>query len=213
MRASASRGALACTVDSEPSWPVFIAWSMSSASGPRTSPTMIRSGRMRSELRTRSRIGTAPSPSMLGGRASSRSTWRWLSWSSAASSIVTIRSWSGMADESAFSSVVFPEPVPPEMSTFSCAWMQRLRKSTDSSLIEPRLTMSWSPRRFRENFRIVRSGPESESGWMIALTREPSGRRASTIGDDSSMRRPIWATIRLMMRRRCESSVNRTVVS
>ena len=25
---------------------------------------------------------------------------------------------------------------------------------------------------------------------MIALTREPSGRRASTIGDDSSMRRP-----------------------
>ena len=38
------------------------------------------------------------------------------------------------------------------------------------------LTMSCSPRRFRENLRIVRSGPESESGEMIALTREPSGQ-------------------------------------
>ena len=91
--------------------------------------------------------------------------------------------------------------------------MQRRRKSTDSSLSEPMLTMSWSPRRFFANFRIVRSGPESESGAMIALTRDPSGRRASTIGDDSSIRRPIWATMRLMMRRRCESSLKRTVVS
>ena len=31
-RASASRGVLACSVVSEPSWPVFIAWSMSSVS-------------------------------------------------------------------------------------------------------------------------------------------------------------------------------------
>ena len=65
----------------------------------------------------------------------------------------------------------------------------------------------------RENLRIVSSGPESDSGEMIALTRDPSGRRASTIGEDSSMRRPIWATMRLMMRRRCESSLKRTVVS
>ena len=174
---------------------------------------MMRSGRMRSEFRTRSRIGIAPSPSTFGGRASRRSTWRWWSCSSAASSIVTIRSLSGIADESAFSSVVFPEPVPPEMRTLSCAWMHRLRKSTDSSLSEPRLIMSWRPRRLRENLRIVSSGPDSESGWMIALTRDPSGRRASTIGDDSSIRRPICATIRLMIRRRCESSVKRTVVS
>src|SRR5262249_51919288 len=39
MRLSASRGVLAWTVVSEPSWPVFIACSMSSASSPRTSPT------------------------------------------------------------------------------------------------------------------------------------------------------------------------------
>ena len=64
----ASRGELACTVDSEPSWPVFMACSMSSASPPRHSPTTMRSGRMRSELRTRSRMVISPLPSMFGGR-------------------------------------------------------------------------------------------------------------------------------------------------
>ena len=122
----------ACTVVSEPSWPVFIACNMSRASGPRTSPTMMRSGRMRSELRTRSRIAISPSPSMFFGRASSRRTCRWFSRSSAASSIVTIRSASGIDVDSAFSSVVFPEPVPPEMRMFSSARTQRWRNSTVS---------------------------------------------------------------------------------
>jgi hypothetical protein len=35
---------------------VFIAWSISKDSPPRTSPTMMRSGRMRNEFRTSSRI-------------------------------------------------------------------------------------------------------------------------------------------------------------
>src|SRR5918994_748029 len=48
-----------------------IAWSMSRVSAPRTSPTMIRSGRMRSAFRTSSRMRTSPWPSMLGGRDSS----------------------------------------------------------------------------------------------------------------------------------------------
>ncbi len=39
-----SRGLLACSVPIEPSWPVFMACRRSNASGPRTSPTMIRSG-------------------------------------------------------------------------------------------------------------------------------------------------------------------------
>ena len=47
-RVSASRGVLAWMVLIEPSWPVFIACSMSSASSPRHSPRMMRSGRMRS---------------------------------------------------------------------------------------------------------------------------------------------------------------------
>ena len=72
-----------------------------------------------------------PSPSMFGGRASRRSTWRWWSDSSAASSIVTMRSLFGIDAESAFSSVVLPEPVPPEISMLHCASMQRDRNSTD----------------------------------------------------------------------------------
>ena len=55
IRARASRGVLAWTVLIEPSWPVFMACIMSKASEPRTSPTMMRSGRIRRELRTRSR--------------------------------------------------------------------------------------------------------------------------------------------------------------
>ena len=40
------------------------------------------------------------------------------------------------------------------------------------------------------NLRIVRIEPSSESGGTMTLTREPSARRASTIGEASSMRRP-----------------------
>ena len=46
---------------------------------------------------------------------------------------------------------------------------------------------------------------------MIALTRLPSGRRASTIGDASSTRRPTCETILSMMRSRCASSTKRGV--
>ena len=63
----------------------------------------------------------------------------------------------------------------------------------------------------RENFRIVSVGPRSESGGMIALTRLPSGRRASTIGEASSTRRPTCETMRSMIRSTCASSVNADV--
>ena len=94
-RRRASSGELAWHVDSEPSWPVFIAHNMSTASGPRTSPTMMRSGRMRSALRTSCRIVVAPTPSAVAGRASRRTTWATGRRSSAVSSTVTIRSPSG----------------------------------------------------------------------------------------------------------------------
>ena len=51
-----------------------------------------------------------------------------------------------------------------------------------------------------ENFRMVMTGPTNDRGGMIAFTREPSVRRASTIGLDSSTRRPIGAMMRSMMR-------------
>ena len=63
------------------------------------------------------------------------------------------------------------------------------------------------------NFRMVMTGPMSESGGMIAFTREPSARRASTIGLDSSTRRPIGAMMRWMIRITCSSFWNVTLVS
>ena len=75
----------------------------------------------------------------------------------------------------------------------------RIRSSTVSGLAE--------------NLRMVMTGPTSDRGGMIALTREPSVRRASTIGEDSSTRRPIGAMIRSMMRITWSSFWNTTLVS
>ena len=47
----------------------------------------------------------------------------------------------------------------------------------------------------------------------MALTREPSVRRASTIGLDSSTRRPIGAMMRSMMRITWSSFWKTTLVS
>lgn len=126
---TASSAELACTVASEPSWPVDMACSMSRVSPPRTSPTMIRSGRMRSEFRTRSRMVILPCPSTLGGRLSRRTTCSCWSWSSAASSTVMMRSPSGMSPDSELSSVVLPEPVPPLTMMLNLA-----RTSAESSI-------------------------------------------------------------------------------
>ena len=59
---------------------------------------------------------------MFGGRAFERITCSCWSWSSTASSMVTIRSSSGMKTERTLSSVVLPVPVPPETMMFSRAW-------------------------------------------------------------------------------------------
>ena len=141
-RARASRGVLAWTVVIEPAWPVFMAWSMSRASPPRTSPTTIRSGRIRRALRTRSRMRTSPRPSLLAGRDSSRTTWGCWSWSSAASSMVTMRSRSGMNDDSTLRVVVLPVPVPPETRTLSLPRTLASRNRARSMVIDPKLMRS-----------------------------------------------------------------------
>ncbi len=151
---------------------------------------------------------TSPPPSTFGGRDSSETTCRCSSRSSAASSTVTIRSSAGTLAETALSSVVLPVPVPPEMRMLSLPWTHWARNSAVCSVIEPRPIRFSSVSASRANFRIVSDGPRSESGGMIALTRLPSGRRASTIGDASSIRRPTWETIRSMIRSRCASSRN-----
>ena len=52
----------------------------------------------------------------------------------------------------------------------------------------------------------IGSGRRRASGGIITLTREPSGRRASTMGEDSSTRRPTAETILSMMCSRCRLS-------
>ncbi len=73
-REMVSRGLLAWTVVKEPSWPVFIACSISKASPARTSPTTMRSGRIRNEFTTRSRMLTGRSASMEACLVSKRTT-------------------------------------------------------------------------------------------------------------------------------------------
>src|SRR6266508_974213 len=117
----ACRAELAWIVPIEPSCPVFIADNMSRASGPRTSPTTIRVGRIRSAWRTSSRMPIRPSPSTLAARDSNatQSGSSASSRSSAVSSMVTTRSDGGIAPPSAFRVVVLPEAVPPETRTFN----------------------------------------------------------------------------------------------
>ena len=124
----------------EPSWPVFMACSMSSAAPSRTSPTMIRSGRIRSALRTRSRIGDLAAPLDVGrarlepqhvllaqlqfGRVLDRDD-------------PLVRR--GRRTDSTFSVVVLPEPVPPPITMFSRPRTQARSRSATGGVMVPKL--------------------------------------------------------------------------
>ena len=177
-----------------PSWPVFIACSMSSASAPRTSPMMMRSGphaqRVDDQValldralaldvrRARLEPDDVPLPQhqlggvldgddalALGDEAGQHVQQRRLAGAGAAADDDVQRGWR-----------------PPRSGS---------RASAGSALADRRGRCA--PSRSVRKRRIDSTGPSSASGGMIALTREPSGRRASTIGLDSSMRRPTAA--------------------
>ena len=101
----------------------------------------------------------------------------------------------GTAADSAFSSVVLPAPVPPEMTMLSFARTSARSSSTVGASVDA-ISTSCSSVNSRGKRRIVSVGPLSASGGMITLTRSPVGRRASTIGLDSSTRRLTWETMR-----------------
>ena len=172
----ASSQELACTVTSEPSWPVLSAWSMSSVSPPRTSPTMMRSGRMRSELRTRSRIVTSPRPSTLGGRASSVTTCGCCSRSSALSSTVMIRSPGGhrgreRVEQRRLARAGAARDHDVELGPHERPQQLRRRRRRSSPC-----ATSCSSVNSRGKRRMVIVGPCSASGGMITLTRSPRGQ-------------------------------------
>src|SRR5205814_9802342 len=114
----------------------------------------------------------------------------------------------GMNADIAFRVVVLPVPVPPEMRTLSFPFTQAARNWAAFGEIDPKEIRSFIVYGSRENFRIVSVGPLRASGGMIAFTREPSGRRASTIGDASSTRRPTCDTILSTIRSRRDLSAN-----
>ena len=100
-----------------------------------------------------------------------------------------------------FSIVVFPVPVPPTTIRLIFPRTNASRNTAASMESEPRPIRSCMTRALSGNFRIVSTGPCNASGGTMALIREPSASRASTIGDDSSTRRPTPCTIRSMIRR------------
>ena len=209
----ASRGLLAWTVVSEPSWPVFMACNMSSASSPRTSPTMMRSGRIRRALITRSRM-------LDGARAFHVRRARFHARHVRLLQAQFGRVFDGHdalvfrnVAESALSSVVLPAPVPPQIRMFSRALTQP--SSSSSMPFGQRQLRAPGPRRAAACLpkrRMESSGPSTATGGMAAFTRDPSGRRASTSGEDSSTRRPTRDTTFSMMRSRCALSLNSTGV-
>ena len=109
--------------------------------------------------------------------------------------------------------VVLPEPVPPDTKMFRRASTQAFRKSNISGVLVPKRMRSSTVNGEAANLRMVMTGPTRLMGGMTALTREPSTRRASTIGLDSSMRRPMGEMMRSMMRITWSSFWNVTLVS
>src|ERR1700704_642052 len=119
-----------------------------------------------------------------------------------------------MKDERMFRSVVLPEPVPPETRMFKRARTHERRNVMSSGLDDlKRFTTSAGPHFSLANFRIVRHGPLSAIGGMTTLTREPSFKRASQIGVDSSTRLPTRLTMRSITCRICRSDSNVTADS
>ncbi len=169
---------------------------------------MMRSGRIRSELRTRSRMVIWPLPSTLAGRLSRVMTWDCWRRSSAESSMVTMRSPSGMSPDRALSSVVLPVPVAPETMTLNLARTSPDSRTSICSSSDPRPIISWSVKA-RGKRRMVRMGPVRESGGMMTLTRSPDGSRASTMGFASSTRRLTVETMRSMVCMSCSLLANR----
>ena len=195
-----SRGLLAWTVNIDPGWPVFIACSASMASGPRTSPTMMRSGRIRSAFFSRSRMWISPAPSAEGARVSRRTTCGCCRLSSAASSSVTTRSSTPMFSESAFKSVVLPEPVPPETTMLSCALVASSSSVAMPGCMAPVRASSAMENPPARKRRMEMAAPSMASGGPMMFTREPSGRRASHMGLSSSTCRPTPSAMRWAMR-------------
>src|SRR4030095_3671131 len=118
--------------------------------------------------------------------------------------MVTMRSPAGSQDDSTLRVVVLPAPAPPETRTFSRPLTAVARNLATLAEMVPKVTRAGA------SFRRGGWGrPLTHSGAITALIREPSGSRASTYGELSSIRRPTRPTILSITRRRGGSSPKR----
>lgn len=144
---------------------------------------LIPSGLIRREDLIRSRIVTAPFPDALALRVSRLTRLSIPSiCNSAESSMVMTRSSCGIKFDIAFRNVVFPEPVPPQMKMLYFAFTSISSTCATSGVMDPYRRSICTVIGVLENFRIVTIAPFREIGGSTTLTREPSGRRVSTIG-------------------------------
>ena len=212
MRVRVAHTSSAWTVNITPSWPVLAAVRMAAISGPRASPSQIRSGFMRSACRTRSAIVTASTPS-----ACSRVT-NWTQFgtgtcSSGVSSMVITRSSSSSTLPQALRKVVLPEAVPPLTTMFSRARTAASTNLATASSIVPSRTISESVLATGRNRRMVttRLSRLATRGGMMPWNRLPSSSRPSAQG--VLVERPRWpparSSLRLKKRRSSAPSVNR----
>jgi hypothetical protein len=96
--------------------------------------------------------------------------------------MVIRRSFSEMKPDSAFSMVVLPEPVPPEMMVVMRAFTAAASTSAIGGRSAPTSTSFDRFIGFLENLRIETSGPSTPIGRTATLTRLPSSKRASQSG-------------------------------
>ena len=114
--------------------------------------------------------------------------------------------------ESALSSVVLPEPVPPLIRMLRRAGDRLLQPFPPGRRQRPQLDQLLGSGTPAPKRRIETTGPSIESGGITTLTREPSASRASTIGLSSSMRRPSGARMRSIALRSSSSLSKETAV-
>ena len=136
----------------------------------------------------------APTPSANASRASRRTTCSARNCNSATSSTVMMRSLGCTSPHNALSNVVLPlEAAPVTTMLQRAATMWRNIATAES------LPKECNDRLLTLKRRIERHGPSTAMGGMTAHIREPSAKRASTMGEDRSIRLPSGSKMRSMI--------------
>ena len=173
-----------------PGTPALRATSRSSASGPRTSPTIRHSGRMRKDSRTRSRSVISPVPSAAAGRVCMATWSQFASPSSKTSSQEMTRRERGNSPASARRSVVLPACVPPDTSTDRPTPTAAARKSRIGGGTMSAATRSSRVRARWMCLRMLTLHAWPVTGGIATCKRSPPASIASTKGLDRSRRLP-----------------------